>query len=165
MVIQEREGECTKVSFIRRGIVTKALQDTQIRSEHEMGKMKRVQGPSSLIESRREQSRLQEELSMKEKLLRDTQIRNMHEMGEMKRAKELRVDESSVQKLRENHQTIQQLTSQMQDMQEQMNSMNDSREFHEVESNYRGRLSHVSSQPEMISSSRSLPSRDKKVAA
>ena len=32
------------------------------------------------IESRREQARLQEELSMKEKLLRDTQIRNMHEM-------------------------------------------------------------------------------------
>ena len=41
------------------------------------------------IESRREQVRLQEELSMQEKVLRDTQIRNMHEMGEMKR----RVDE------------------------------------------------------------------------
>ena len=49
------------------------------------------------IESRREQSRLQEELSMKEKVLRDTQIRNTHEMGEMKRAQELRVDEFSVQ--------------------------------------------------------------------
>ena len=34
------------------------------------------------IESRREQVRLQEELSMKEKALRDTQIRSMHEMGE-----------------------------------------------------------------------------------
>ena len=31
------------------------------------------------VESRREQARLQEELSMKEKLLRDTQIRNIHE--------------------------------------------------------------------------------------
>ena len=102
---------------------------------------------------------------MKDKVLRDTQNRNMHEMDEMKRAKELRVDEFSVQKLRENHETLQQLTSQMQDMQEQMNSMNDSGEFHEVESNYRGRLSHVSSQPEMIPSSRSLPSRDKNVAA
>ena len=31
-------------------------------------------------ESRREQVRLQEELSLKEKVLRDTQIRSMHEM-------------------------------------------------------------------------------------
>ena len=44
------------------------------------------------VESRREQVRLQEELSMKEKVLRDTQIRNMHEMGQMKRAQEHRVD-------------------------------------------------------------------------
>ena len=54
------------------------------------------------IESRREQVRLQEELSLKEKILRDTQIRNKHEVGEMKRAQELRVDEASVQKLRKN---------------------------------------------------------------
>ena len=53
------------------------------------------------VESRREQVRLQEERSMKEKALRDPQIRSMHEMGEMKRAQELRVDEFSVQKLRE----------------------------------------------------------------
>ena len=72
------------------------------------------------VESRREQSRLEELLSMKEKVLRITQIRNIHEMGEMKRAQELRVDESSVQELRENHETIQRLTSQMQQMQEQM---------------------------------------------
>ena len=50
------------------------------------------------IESRREQVRLQEELSMKEKVFRDTQIRSMHEMGEMNKARELRVDEVSVQK-------------------------------------------------------------------
>ena len=35
------------------------------------------------VESGREQVRLQEELSMKEKDLRSTQIRNMHEMGEI----------------------------------------------------------------------------------
>ena len=64
------------------------------------------------VESRREQVRLQEELSLKEKAFRDTQ---MHEMGEMKRAQEQRVDEVSVQKKKE--------------MQEQMNSMNDSGEF------------------------------------
>ena len=72
------------------------------------------------IESRRAQVRLQEELSMKEKVLKDTQIRSMHLMGEMERAQELRVDEVSVQKLRENHETIQKLTSQLQEMQEHM---------------------------------------------
>ena len=70
------------------------------------------------VESRREQVRLQEELSMKEKVLRNTQIRNMQEMGEIKRAQEQRIDEVSVQKLRENHETVQLLTSQLQQMQE-----------------------------------------------
>ena len=51
----------------------------------------------------------------------------------------------------------------MQEMQEQMNSMNDSREFQEVESNHSGRLSHVSSQPAAIPSSRSMLSRDKRL--
>ena len=73
------------------------------------------------IEPRRAQFRLQEELSLKEKVLRDTQIRNMHELGDMKRAQELRVDEVSVQKLTENHETLQKLTSQLQEMQDQMN--------------------------------------------
>ena len=82
------------------------------------------------VESRREQVRLQEELSTKETVLRNTQIRNMHEMGEMKRAQEQRIDEVSVQKLRGKHETIQQLTSQLQKMQERMNSMNDSGDFH-----------------------------------
>ena len=65
----------------------------------------------------------------------------------------------SVQKLRENHGTIQQLTSHVQQMQEQMNSMNDSGDFQDVKSKNCGRLSHVSSQPVMIPSSRSLLSR------
>ena len=101
-----------------------------------------------------EQVRLQEELSVKEKVLLK---------GEIKRAQEQRVDEVSVQKLRENHETIQQLTSQLQQMQEQMNSVNDSGDFQNVESNYSGRLSHVSSQPVVIPSSRSLLSRDKRL--
>ena len=92
------------------------------------------------VESRREQVRLQEELSVKEKSLRDTQIRSMHEMGEIKRAQELRVDEFSVQKLRESHDTIQRLTSQIQELQESMNPVNDSRESQEVESNHSGCL-------------------------
>ena len=40
------------------------------------------------VESRREQVRLQEDLSVREKVLRDTQIRSMHDMGEMKRAQQ-----------------------------------------------------------------------------
>ena len=46
------------------------------------------------VESRREQVRLQEELSLKEQVLRNTQIRNMHEMEEIKRAQEQRVPHS-----------------------------------------------------------------------
>ena len=42
-------------------------------------------------------------------------------------------------------QSIQQLTSQLQQMQEQMNSMESPGDFQDVESNYCGRLSHVSS--------------------
>ena len=115
------------------------------------------------LECRREQVRLQEELSMKENALRETPIRNFHEMGEMKRAQELRVDEFSVQQLRESHDTMQRLTSQVQSMQEQMNSMNDSGEFQEVESNHSGELSYVSSR-QVIPSSRSMLSRDKTFA-
>ena len=48
-------------------------------------------------------------------------------------------------------------------MQEQMNSMSDSGDFQDVESNYSGRLSHVSSQPVMIPSSRTLLSREKRL--
>ena len=100
---------------------------------------------------------------MKEKVLQNTQIRSMHEMGEMKRAQELRVDEISVQKLRENHETILKFTSKLQEMQEQMNSRNDSGVRQDVESNYGGRLSYVSSQFAMIPSSRSMLSRDKRL--
>ena len=100
---------------------------------------------------------------MKEQVFRNTQIRKKHEMGEIKRAQEQRIDEVSVQKLRENHETNQQLSSQLQQMQEQMNSMCDSGDFQDVESNYSGRLSNVSSQPEMIPSSRSVLSRDKRL--
>ena len=113
------------------------------------------------VESRREQFRLQEELSMKETALRETQIRNMHEMGEMKRAQELRVDEFSVQKVRESHDTIQRLTSQIQELQERVTYLNDSGEFTEVESNFSGHFLHVLSQPARIPSLRSMLSCDK----
>ena len=115
------------------------------------------------MESRREQVRLQEELSMKENVLRDTQIRSMHEMGEMKRAQVLRVDEFSVHKFRESHDTIQRLTSQVQDLHQRVNCMNDSGEFQDVESNHSGGLSYAPSQPAAIPSSRSMLSRDERL--
>ena len=95
---------------------------------------------------------------MKENVLRDIQTRNIHELGEMKRAQQLRIDEFSPQTLRKSHETIQRLTSQLQSMEEQKNSMNDS-----VESNHSGRLSDVPSQPEVIPSSSSMLSRDKRM--
>ena len=109
-------------------------------------------------ESRREQVRPQDELSIEEQVLSEIlKSEACTRWGKMKRAQELRVDEVSVQKLRENHETIQQLTSQLQEMQDQMNAMSDSGEFQE------GRLSYVSSQPPVIPSSRSMLSRDKRL--
>ena len=53
------------------------------------------------IESRREQVRLQEELSMKERSAsRYSNTKYIHEMGAMKRAQELRVDDFSVRILK-----------------------------------------------------------------
>ena len=48
-------------------------------------------------------------------------------------------------------------------MQEQMKTMNDSGDFQDVELNYSGRLSHVSSQLVMILSSRFMLGRDKRL--
>ena len=105
---------------------------------------------NEFVESHREQSRKQEEKTRKEEALRDAQIRSMHELVKMKRAQVQQVDEMSIQNLRKNHDTIHQLAAQLQHLQEQMNSMNDSGDFQDVGSNYSGRLSHVSSQLEMI---------------
>ena len=58
------------------------------------------------VESRREQVRLREELSMNEKVLRNTRIRKKNTKWE--KLRELKNNEMrSVQKLRENHETIQ----------------------------------------------------------
>ena len=102
-------------------------------------------------------------MSIKEKVLRNTHIRSMHEKGEIKRVEEFRADEVSVQKLMKNHETVPQLTSQLHQVQEQMYSMNDYGGCQDVESNYCGRSSHVSSQPSMIPFSRSLLRHDKRL--
>ena len=115
------------------------------------------------IESRREQVRLQEELSMKEKVLRDTRIRSMHEMGEessrtsSSRSLSAKIERTIMRQYKKG-------TSQLQEMQPQMNYVNDSGEFQEVESKYSGKLSYVSSHPAMIPSSRCMLSRDKTLA-
>ena len=56
---------------------------------------------------------------------------------------------------------MQELTSQIQELQERMNYMNDSREFQDLEAIYSGKLSHVSSQPAVVPSPRSMSSRDR----
>ena len=94
--------------------LNKCIGELQRRTEEQKLAIQDVQ--YGFVESRREQVRLQEELSMKENVLRSSHIRNMHEMGESTRAQELRVDEVSVQKLREIDETSQQLTSQLQQM-------------------------------------------------
>ena len=109
--------------------LNECLGDLQKRTEAQNRALQDVQ--NEFVESRREQTRLQEELIQKKKVFRDTQIRSKHEMERMKRAQVQQVDEFSIQKLREKHETIQQLTSHMQQMQEQMNYMNNSGEFQE----------------------------------
>ena len=87
----------------------KCIGDLQKRTEAQNRALQDVQ--NEFVESRQEQTRLQEELLRKVKAFRDTQIRSKHEMGKLKRAQVQQVDEFSVQKLRENHETVQQLTS------------------------------------------------------
>ena len=109
------------------------------------------------------QSRLQQEVALKEKALRDNQIRSMHEMGEKKRAQELRVGDFSVQKLRESQDTIQRLTFTSTRFTRKDEFFERFRDFQEVESNHSGRLSYVPSQPAMLPSYRSILSRDKRL--
>ena len=78
--------------------LNKCIGDLQRQTEEQRLALQDAQ--YGFVEPTREQIRLQEELSMKQKVLRNTQIRNMRKMGENKRACELRVDEVSVQKLR-----------------------------------------------------------------
>ena len=79
----------------------------ELQQQADAQRMELEDAHDGYIESQREQSRLQEELSVKEEALRETRIQNIHEIGEMKRAQELQVDEFSVQKMREIHETIQ----------------------------------------------------------
>ena len=77
-------------------------------------------------------------------------------MGGLKRARELRIDEFSLQKLRESHDTIQKITSQMQ---EREKCIDDPGEFQDIESNYSGQICHVPSQPAVVPSPQSMLSR------
>ena len=118
---------------------------------------------NEFVESRREQTRLQEELLRNEKVLRDTQIRRKHEMGKMKRARVQQVDEFSMQKLKRksrDHSTAHfpiAAIARTDEFHEQF------WEFQELESHHGERLSHASSQHAMIPSSRSMLSRDKRL--
>ena len=128
------------------------------------------QFPSNLMEidhtnlgyetSRREQTRLHEELAKRERALRETHVSSIHEVEELKRAQELRIDEFSTEELRESHDTIHELTPQIQELQERVNLMNDSGEFQDVASACSEKLSHVPIQPAVVPSPRCMTSRD-----
>ena len=79
----------------------------------------------------------------------------------IERAQDQRTNEVSMQKKRENHETFSSSFPNCSRMQKEMNSKNDIGDFQDVESNYKGRLSHVSSQLVMIPSSRTFLSHDK----
>ena len=76
--------------------LNKCIGELQRQTEEQRSAIQDAQ--YGFVEPRREQVRRQEEKSMEEKVLRNTQIRNMREMGRMKRAKELQVEEVSMQK-------------------------------------------------------------------
>ena len=100
---------------------------------------------------------------MKEKALRDTQSRSIHEMGELKRARELRVDDFSVQQMRESHDTIQGLTSQIQELQERVNCIERFRRISRDRSELQWKKFSRSSQRAVIPSPRLMLSRDKRL--
>ena len=64
--------------------LNKCINDLQRRTEAQDRALQDVE--NEFVESRREQTRLQEELLRKETALRDTQIRSMPELEKMKRA-------------------------------------------------------------------------------
>ena len=99
-------------------------------------------------------------LSLKEKVLRDTQIGGMHEMEKWRELKNYELTKSQCQNWEK---IMSQYTSSLLWCGKQVNSMYDSGEFQDVESNYSGTLSHVSSQPAVIPSSRSMLSRDRRL--
>ena len=74
----------------------KCIGDLQKRTEAQNRVPQDVQ--NEFVESRREQTRLQEELLRKENALRDTQSRSKHKMGKIKSAQLQQVDEFSMQK-------------------------------------------------------------------
>ena len=119
--------------------------------------------PRIYWKSRREQVRLQEELSMKEKVLRDSQIRSMHEMGEVKKetSRVSRRWSLGAKIKRESWDNTKAHFTNAGNARK--DDFYDSGEFQEVESNYRGRLSQISIQPARISSPRSVLSCDRRL--
>ena len=95
--------------------LTKCIGGLQLQTEEQRLALQDAQ--YGFVESRREQVRLLEELSLKEKVLRTTPIRSMHEIGKIKRRKKFEQTKSQCKKIRENQETIQQLPPQLQQMQ------------------------------------------------
>ena len=143
LVKQEQKAEATSVILKRECKVHSP--NTCIRELQRQTHSQRLELDDAQCgneEARREQTRLQEELEMREKALRDTRIQTVHGMEELQRAQEMRV-------------------SHIQELQERANYMIDSKEFQDFESNCSGKSSHVPSQPAVVPSPRSMLSRDR----
>ena len=80
------------------------------------------------------------------------------EMEELEKAQNWRMGEFSRQELRESQFIVTELTAQVQE--DKVRSMSDSREFQDFESVCSSRLSHVPSQPVIVSSPCGVPSRN-----
>ena len=96
-LLSQARSSLAKIKFHLESL-KKCIGDLQKRTEAQSRAPQDVQ--NEFVESRGEQTRLQEELSRKEKALLDTQIRSKHEMRKMKRAQVQQVDEFSMQKNR-----------------------------------------------------------------
>ena len=98
------------------------------------------------IESRQEQTTLQEELTVTEKVLRKTQIRNIHEMEKRTELKNYKLKNSQYKNWEK---VMKQYRSSFHKSNKCKSKriLNYSGEFQEVESNYSGGLSYFSSQP------------------
>ena len=140
------------------------------RALHESGLQLHSQRNSSKrisYHSRREKDWQCTELERRERVLQEDCVGNLQEMEEFKklccteaeRAKQLRIDERSVQD-KESQSTVNQRAVQIQELQDKVNSLDDSMDFHDPETDSSSGLSHVPSHLVIVPSPRGMPGRD-----
>ena len=93
-----------------------------------------------------------------ERVFQEVRRHASQELEELKKAQNWRMGECSRQELQESQFTVTELTAQVQE--DKVRSMSDSRGFQDFESVCSSRLSHVPSQPVIVSSPCGVPSRN-----